>query len=177
MKEYVIQTEGVLEDDPAGLKYDDVVKISDSMHEVCEENAEWLQSVLILWQSFADSVRSLTSWTDNLTLRVINPVRQLGEGDIDSILLKLMKYRDLERKLADRQATKDAVTYEGEQVFTATGWFWCRGRFEPRLHLRLLIGFCVQNLPRTTPARGRGRVTLGPSPAKFSINWKEECLI
>lgn len=121
MKQYIIQNEGHVEDNIAGLTYEDVAKIADSMYEVCEENAEWLQSVLVLWQSFLGSVKSFSSWMDNLTHRVVGPLREMNEDDIDSILLKLMKYRELERKLSDRQATKDGVTYEGEQVLTATG--------------------------------------------------------
>ena len=45
----------------------------------------------------------------------------MPEHHIDAVLMKLMKYRELDRKLTERQPIKDGLVYEAEQVLTATG--------------------------------------------------------
>lgn len=121
MRQFAAQSGERLDADVVGPKYEDVTKIADSMYEVCEENAEYLQSVLIQWQSFEESSRKFNSWMDNMVQKSFAAARQMREDSIDSVLMKLMKYREIDRKFTERQATKDALVYEGEQVLTATG--------------------------------------------------------
>ena len=121
MRQFVSQSEERPDADVVGPKYEDVTKIADSMYEVCEENAEYLQSVLIQWQSFEESSRKFNSWMDNMVQKSFAAARQMPEDSIDAVLMKLMKYREIDRKFTERQATKDALVYEGEQVLTATG--------------------------------------------------------
>ena len=121
MRQFVAQSGERLDADVVGPKYEDVTKIADSMYEVCEENAEYLQSVLIQWQSFEESSRKFNSWMDNMVQKSFAAARQMPEDSIDAVLMKLMKYREIDRKFTERQATKDALVYEGEQVLTATG--------------------------------------------------------
>ena len=121
MRQFAAQSGERLDADVVGPKYEDVTKIADSMYEVCEENAEYLQSVLIQWQSFEESSRKFNSWMDNMVQKSFAAARQMPEDSIDAVLMKLMKYREIERKFTERQATKDALVYEGEQVLTATG--------------------------------------------------------
>ena len=121
MRQFVAQSGERLDADVVGPKYEDVTKIADSMYEVCEENAEYLQSVLIQWQSFEESSRKFNSWMDNMVQKSFAAARQMREDSIDAVLMKLMKYREIDRKFTERQATKDALVYEGEQVLTATG--------------------------------------------------------
>ena len=121
MRQFAAQSGERLDADVVGPKYEDVTKIADSMYEVCEENAEYLQSVLIQWQSFEESSRKFNSWMDNMVQKLFTTARQMPEDSIDSVLMKLMKYREIDRKFTERQATKDALVYEGEQVLTATG--------------------------------------------------------
>ena len=121
MRQFAAQSGERPDADVVGPKYEDVTKIADSMYEVCEENAEYLQSVLIQWQSFEESSRKFNSWMDNMVQKSFAAARQMPEDSIDAVLMKLMKYREIERKFTERQATKDALVYEGEQVLTATG--------------------------------------------------------
>ena len=121
MRQFAAQSGERLDADVVGPKYEDVTKIADSMYEVCEENAEYLQSVLIQWQSFEESSRKFNSWMDNMVQKSFTTARQMREDSIDAVLMKLMKYREIDRKFTERQATKDALVYEGEQVLTATG--------------------------------------------------------
>ena len=121
MRQFAAQSGERLDADVVGPKYEDVTKIADSMYEVCEENAEYLQSVLIQWQSFEESSRKFNSWMDNMVQKSFAAARQMPEDSIDAVLMKLMKYREIDRKFTERQATKDALVYEGEQVLTATG--------------------------------------------------------
>ena len=121
MRQFAAQSGERLDADVVGPKYEDVTKIADSMYEVCEENAEYLQSVLIQWQSFEESSRKFNSWMDNMVQKSFAAARQMREDSIDAVLMKLMKYREIDRKFTERQATKDALVYEGEQVLTATG--------------------------------------------------------
>ena len=121
MRQFAAQSGERPDADVVGPKYEDVTKIADSMYEVCEENAEYLQSVLIQWQSFEESSRKFNSWMDNMVQKSFAAVRQMPEDSIDAVLMKLMKYREIDRKFTERQATKDALVYEGEQVLTATG--------------------------------------------------------
>ena len=121
MRHFAAQSGERLDADVVGPKYEDVTKIADSMYEVCEENAEYLQSVLIQWQSFEESSRKFNSWMDNMVQKSFAAARQMPEDSIDAVLMKLMKYREIDRKFTERQATKDALVYEGEQVLTATG--------------------------------------------------------
>ena len=121
MRQFVAQSGERLDADVVGPKYEDVTKIADSMYEVCEENAEYFQSVLIQWQSFGESSRKFNSWMDNMVQKSFAAARQMPEDSIDAVLMKLMKYREIDRKFTERQATKDALVYEGEQVLTATG--------------------------------------------------------
>ena len=121
MRQFAAQSGERLDADVVGPKYEDVKKIADSMYEVCEENAEYFQSVLIQWQSFEESSRKFNSWMDNMVQKSFAAARQTPEDSIDAVLMKLMKYREIDRKFTERQATKDALVYEGEQVLTATG--------------------------------------------------------
>ena len=121
MRQFAAQSGERLDADVVGPKYEDVTKIANSMYEVCEENAEYLQSVLIQWQSFEESSRKFNSWMDNMVQKSFAAARQMPEDSIDAVLMKLMKYREIDRKFTERQATKDALVYEGEQVLTATG--------------------------------------------------------
>lgn len=121
MRQFAAQSGERLDADVVGPKYEDVTKIADSMYEVCEENAEYLQSVLIQWQSFEESSRKFNSWMENMVQKSFAAARQMREDSIDAVLMKLMKYREIDRKFTERQATKDALVYEGEQVLTATG--------------------------------------------------------
>ena len=121
MRQFAAQSGERLDADVVGPKYEDVTKIADSMYEVCEENAEYLQSVLIQWQSFEESSRKFNSWMENMVQKSFAAARQMPEDSIDAVLMKLMKYREIDRKFTERQATKDALVYEGEQVLTATG--------------------------------------------------------
>ena len=121
MRQFAAQSGERLDADVVGPKYEDVTKIADSMYEVCEENAEYLQSVLIQWQSFEESSRKFNSWMDNMVQKSFAAARQMRDDSIDAVLMKLMKYREIDRKFTERQATKDALVYEGEQVLTATG--------------------------------------------------------
>ena len=121
MRQFAAQSGERPDADVVGPKYEDVTKIADSMYEVCEENAEYLQSVLIQWQSFEESSRKFNSWMDNMVQKSFAAARQMPEDSIDAVLMKLMKYREIDRKFTERQATKDALVYEGEQVLTATG--------------------------------------------------------
>lgn len=121
MRQYAAQNGERLDADVVGPKYEDVAKIADSMYEVCEENAEFLQSVLIQWQSFEESSRKFNSWMDNMVQKSFIAAREMPEDHIDAVLMKLMKYRELDRKFTERQASKDALVYEAEQVLTATG--------------------------------------------------------
>lgn len=123
LREYLQKNDRNFAEAPAELQYGEVVKLADNMNGVCQENAEWLQTVLLLWQSFEESLRSLNIWLNTFIHKYVIPLRKLPEDSIDGVLLKLMKFRDLERKLNDRQSSKDAITYEGEQVLTATGEF------------------------------------------------------
>ena len=52
--------------------------------------------------------------------------REMREDHIDAVLIKMMKYRELDRKLTERQPSKDGLVYEAEQVLTATGKGECR---------------------------------------------------
>ena len=121
MRQYTLQSGEHVDADVVGPKYEDVTKIADSMYEACEESAEWLQSVLIQWQSFEESSRKFNSWMDNLVQKSFAIARNMPEDDIDAVLLKMMKYRELDRKFSERQPSKDGLVYEAEQVLTATG--------------------------------------------------------
>lgn len=121
MRQYAVQSGERLDADVVGPKYEDVTKIADSMYEACEESAEWLQTVLIQWQSFEESSRKFNLWMDNLVQKSFVLARKMPEDHIDAVLMKMMKYRELDRKFTERQPSKDGLVYEAEQVLTATG--------------------------------------------------------
>lgn len=121
MRQYAVQSGERLDADVVGPKYEDVTKIADSMYEACEESAEWLQTVLIQWQSFDESSRKFNLWMDNLVQKSFVLARKMPEDHIDAVLMKMMKYRELDRKFTERQPSKDGLVYEAEQVLTATG--------------------------------------------------------
>lgn len=121
MRQYAEQSGEHVDADVVGPKYEDVTKIADSMYEACEDSAEWLQSVLIQWQSFEESSRKFNTWMDNLVQKSFAVARNMPEDDIDAVLMKMMKYRELDRKFTDRQPSRDGLVYEAEQVLTATG--------------------------------------------------------
>ena len=121
MRQYAVRSGEHLDPEVVGPKYEDVTKIADSMYEVCEESAEWLQSVLIQWQSFEESSRKFNTWMDNLIQKSFALAREMPEDDIDAVLMKMMKYREVDRKFTERQPSKDGLVYEAEQVLTATG--------------------------------------------------------
>ena len=121
MRQYAVQSGERLDADVVGPKYEDVTKIADSMYEACEESAEWLQTVLIQWQSFDESSRKFNLWMDNLVQKSFAFARKMPEDHIDAVLMKMMKYRELDRKFTERQPSKDGLVYEAEQVLTATG--------------------------------------------------------
>ena len=73
MRQYAIQSGEGLDIEVTGPKYNETLKISDSMYEVCEETADWLKSVLILWQSFEESSVKFNSWTDNVVQKSVYP--------------------------------------------------------------------------------------------------------
>ena len=120
-KEYAVRSdEGPM---PTNDSYNDVMQLANNMKEVCQENAEWISTVLLQWQSFEESKAKLTTWMDSLTKNLLSPLRELPEVSIDAVLLKVMKLRELDKKLNDKQSSRDALVYEGEQVLTATGMF------------------------------------------------------
>lgn len=121
MRQYAVQSGERLDADVVGPKYEDVTKIADGMYEACEESAEWLQTVLIQWQSFEESSRKFNLWMDNLVQKSFVLARKMPEDHIDAVLMKMMKYRELDRKFTERQPSKDGLVYEAEQVLTATG--------------------------------------------------------
>lgn len=121
MRQYAVQSGERLDSDVIGPRYEDVTKIADSMYEACEESAEWLQTVLIQWQSFDESSRKFNLWMDNLAQKSFVLAREMPEDHIDAVLMKMMKYRELDRKFTERQPSKDGLVYEAEQVLTATG--------------------------------------------------------
>ena len=121
MRQYAVQSGERLDADVVGPRYEDVTKIADSMYEACEESAEWLQTVLIQWQSFDESSRKFNLWMDNLVQKSFVLARKMREDHIDAVLMKMMKYRELDRKFTERQPSKDGLVYEAEQVLTATG--------------------------------------------------------
>lgn len=121
MRQYAVQSGERLDADVVGPRYEDVTKIADSMYEACEESAEWLQTVLIQWQSFDESSRKFSLWMDNLVQKSFVLARKMPEDHIDAVLMKMMKYRELDRKFTERQPSKDGLVYEAEQVLTATG--------------------------------------------------------
>ena len=121
MRQYAVQSGERLDSDVVGPRYEDVTKIADSMYEACEESAEWLQTVLIQWQSFDESSRKFNLWMDNLVQKSFVLARGMPEDHIDAVLMKMMKYRELDRKFTERQPSKDGLVYEAEQVLTATG--------------------------------------------------------
>jgi len=121
MRQYAVQGGERLDADVVGPKYEDVSKIADSMYEACEESAEWLQTVLIQWQSFDESSRKFILWMNNLEQKSFVLARKMPEDHIDAVLMKMMKYRELDRKFTERQPSKDGLVYEAEQVLTATG--------------------------------------------------------
>ena len=121
MRQYAVQSGERLDADVVGPRYEDVTKIADSMYEACEESAEWLQTVLIQWQSFDESSRKFNLWMDNLVQKSFVLARKMPEDHIDAVLMKMMKYRELDRKFTERQPSKDGLVYEAEQVLTATG--------------------------------------------------------
>lgn len=119
VKEYAVQSdEGPLTGNDS---FNDVMQLANNMKEVCQENAEWISTVLLQWQSFEESKAKLTTWMDTLTQNLLSPLRELPEVSIDNVLLKVMKLRELDKKLNDKQSSRDALVYEGEQVLTATG--------------------------------------------------------
>ena len=121
MRQYAVQSGERLDSDVVGPRYEDVTKIADSMYEACEESAGWLQTVLIQWQSFDESSRKFNLWMDNLVQKSFVFAREMPEDHIDAVLMKMMKYRELDRKFTERQPSKDGLVYEAEQVLTATG--------------------------------------------------------
>ena len=121
MRQYAAQSGERLDIDVVGPRYEDVTKIADSMYEVCEENADYFQAVLVQWQSFEESSRKFDTWMDNMVQKSFAAARKMPEDDIDAVLMKLMKYRELDRKFTERQPSKDGLVYEAEQVLTATG--------------------------------------------------------
>ena len=121
MRQYAVQSGERLDSDVIGPRYEDVTKIADSMYEACDESAEWLQTVLIQWQSFDESSRKFNLWMDNLVQKSFVLAREMPEDHIDAVLMKMMKYRELDRKFTERQPSKDGLVYEAEQVLTATG--------------------------------------------------------
>lgn len=121
MRQYAVQSGERLDSDVIGPRYEDVTKIADSMYEACAESAEWLQTVLIQWQSFDESSRKFNLWMDNLVQKSFVLAREMPEDHIDAVLMKMMKYRELDRKFTERQPSKDGLVYEAEQVLTATG--------------------------------------------------------
>ena len=121
MRQYAAQSGERLDIDVVGPRYEDVTKIADSMYEVCEENADYFQAVLVQWQSFEESSTKFNTWMDNMVQKSFAAAREMPEDDIDAVLMKLMKYRELDRKFTERQPSKDGLVYEAEQVLTATG--------------------------------------------------------
>ena len=121
MRQYAEQGGERLDVDVVGPKFEDVTKIADSMCEVCEENADYFKSVLIQWQSFEESARKFNNWMDNMVKKSFAVAKEMPEDGIDAVFLKLIKYREVDRKFTERQPSKDAFVYEAEQVLTATG--------------------------------------------------------
>lgn len=121
MRQFASQSGEQLDVDVVGPKYEDVTKIANSMYEVCEENADYYQSVLVQWQSFEESSRKFNTWMNNMAQKSLCSAKEMPEDHIDAVLVKLMKYRELDRKFTERQPTKDGLVYEAEQVLTTTG--------------------------------------------------------
>ena len=128
MQGFLVPADGQESREP---QYRELMKKADEMHKKCSAKAKKLESVLLKWQSFQERIQRLLIWLSNLEERSLRPVKALPEGQLKKIMNKIMRLREVEKKIIDRTPVRENLLNEQDELIRLTNNENLRREMEP----------------------------------------------
>ena len=101
-------------------RYLQLTSRAQNLYSRCMEKIEALTSLVLLWQSFTTRTQYLTSWIEKVWEVLLRPALAAGEIDQESVLVKLMKFVEIDKRIHEKEKVKERIVSESESLCNTT---------------------------------------------------------
>jgi len=102
-------------------RYKELMVRAESTYKVSSDRMKKLTSLTLLWQSFVTRSDHLFDWIENVTNSPLKVLMDIPEYDHESVVIKLMRLSEMEKRAYEKQRVKDRVEREAKSLIKATG--------------------------------------------------------
>ena len=102
-------------------RYQGMMERADKTYHVTVDKMKKLTNIVLLWQSFVTRSDHLCEWIDMITNSQLKTLTDSREYDQESVVIKLMRFSELEKRAYERQRVRDRVEREAKSLIEATG--------------------------------------------------------
>ena len=94
---------------------------AESTYNVSSDRMKKLTNLTLLWQSFVTRSDHLFDWIENVTNSPLKVLMEIPEYDHESVVIKLMRLSEMEKRAYEKQRVRDRVEREAKSLIKATG--------------------------------------------------------
>lgn len=80
-----------------------------------------MTNVVLLWQSFLTRGDHLLEWIERIMNSPLKILSEINEYDQEKVVIKLMRFSELEKRAFEKQRVRDRVEREAKSLIEATG--------------------------------------------------------
>ena len=102
-------------------RYQGMMERADETYYVTVDKMKKLTNIVLLWQSFVTRSDHLFEWIEMITDSQLKTLTDTREYDQESVVIKLMRFSELEKRAYERQRVRDRVEREAKSLIEATG--------------------------------------------------------
>ena len=85
-----------------------------------ETRTSELKDIRFQWELFESRYAEMLHWLERTRVNLVLPLKEKDEDSLEFVLGKLLKVRELEKKLSEKATVKDDVLRQGENVLART---------------------------------------------------------
>ena len=102
-------------------RYQQLMEKAEKSYHVTANKMKNLTNIVLLWQSFVTRSDHLFDWIEKITNSPLKILAESREFDQESIVIKLMRFSELEKRAYEKQRVRDRVEREAKSLIEATG--------------------------------------------------------
>lgn len=102
-------------------RYTRLMDKAEKTFHVTADRLKKVMDVVLLWQSFITRSEHLLEWIERITNSPMRKLAESQECDQESVVIKLMRFSELEKRAYEKQRVKDRVDREAKRLIGATG--------------------------------------------------------
>ena len=101
-------------------RYHMLIDAADRIYHVTLEKVKEMTNIVLLWQSFWTRGDHLLEWVDRMWNVYVNSLLGTLEYDQESVVVKLMRFSELEKRAYEKQRVRDRIEREAKALIEVT---------------------------------------------------------